>query len=159
MITQQEITDEYVEGFFNLLQWADGFLFIALLLIIADLFFGVKAAKKRGDDVRRSRALRRTIDKGCSYILWILIAYSLGEVFGKYIDAILGQSLGSISLPFFTVLIIYFIEIESVFKNYFEWRGVKAKINLLKFLTKKTDGIIEYKKEEDAKNKEDEKDK
>jgi len=146
-MVRQEITDEYVEGFFKFLQWADSFLFLALILIVADLFFGVKAALRRKEKVRRSRAIRRSIDKICAYVLWILVAYSVGEVFDISIE--------SLPFPIIAIGIIYFIEIESIYKNYFEWQGINIKINLLKFFTKKTGGIIEIKKEE---VKEDEKD-
>lgn len=133
------ITDDIILGFFNFMKWADELFILALILILGDLFFGVKAANKRGDKIRRSRAVKRTINKMCSYLLWILIAYSFGEAFGK--------PFGIDLLPTILILIIYVIEIESIYSNFFEWRGIKAKINLLRFFGKKMD-IIEIEKEE-----------
>lgn len=136
---ENETVDELVYGFFDFIHWADGLVLLAIILIIADLYFGVKAASIRHEAVRRSRAVKRTINKMCSYLLWILVAYSFGEVFGKPFDIDL--------LPTIIILVIYAIEIESVFSNYFEWKGIKAKVNIFKFFASKTD-IIELEKEE-----------
>lgn len=136
----EDFTDDYLVGFFEFIKWADGFLLLALCLIIADLYFGVRAAKVRGEKVRRSRAVKRSMNKICSYLLWVLVAYSFGEVFGI--------PFGIDVLPTAMLLIIYAIEAESVYSNYFEYRGIKAKVNLLKFFGKKTD-IIELEEKED----------
>lgn len=140
---KEDLIAEYSREFVVFLQWADGFLFFALILIIADLFFGVKAAEKRGEKVRKSRAIRRSVDKVCGYILWILIAFGLGEVFGDLF--------GVIPVPIIALGLIYFVEIESIIKNYAEWIGLRIKVNLLGFLSKKTANIIEI---EDKDNKE-----
>lgn len=143
MKTHQEVADEYIEGFFNFLHWADGFLLLALILIIADLYFGVKAAVTRGDEVRRSKAVRRSMDKICAYIVWLLVAYSFGLVFGELF--------GIVSLPTILIFVIYVIEAESIYKNYLEWRGIKAKINLLKFFSSKSN-IIEIEEKDNNKH-------
>lgn len=57
------------------------FLFVALILIIADLFFGIAAAHKRGEIVRLSRAIRRTVNKVVEYACWIVLAASLAVAF------------------------------------------------------------------------------
>lgn len=142
---KDDLIAEYSREFVMFLQWSDGFLFFALILIIADLFFGVKAAKKRGDKVRRSRAVRRSVDKICGYILWILIAFGLGEVFGDLF--------GVIPVPLIALGLIYFAEIESIIKNYAEWIGISVKVNLLSFLSKKTSDTItiEFENKEEKK--------
>jgi len=118
------------------------FLILAFLLILVDLRFGVKAAKIRGEKVKKSRAARRTINKIIDYICWIVIAFVIGEAFGKPFDIPL--------LPILVLLVIYGVEIESIFANYFEYKyeGKKIKVNLMKFFAKKTD-IIDI--EEDKK--------
>lgn len=143
-MSNKDLTDQYVEGFLNFIDWSDEMLLLAIILILADLFFGIKAARKRKEKVRKSGAWRRTINKACSYLLWILIAYSFGEVFGK--------PFGMVSLPTLMILVIYGIEVESIYSNYFEWKGIKAKINLLKFFSKKTD-ILEITEKEDKDGK------
>lgn len=135
--------DDLLQGFFQFIEWADELFVLALILIVADLFFGVKAAKVRGEKVRRSKAVKRTLNKICSYLLWIMVSFSFGEVFGVPFKIDL--------LPTIMILIIYAIEVESIYSNFFEWRGIKAKINLLKFFSKKTD-IIEIEKEEEQNN-------
>lgn len=142
MMENKDFTDQYIQGFFNFIDWSDEMLLLAIILILADLFFGIKAARKRKEKVRISGSWRRTINKTCSYLLWILIAYSFGEVFGK--------PFGIVSLPTIMIFVIYSIELESIYSNYFEWKGIKAKVNILKFFSKKTDIIeVEEKNEED----------
>lgn len=141
------MVDELVYGFFDFIHWADGMVILAVLLIIADLVFGVRSAKVRGEIVRKSRAIKRTMNKMCSYLLWILVSFSFGEVFGKPFAIDL--------LPTIIIFVIYAIELESVFTNYFEWRGIKAKVNIFKFFSKKTN-IIEIEKEDTNKSKNEE---
>ena len=40
------------------------YLIIAAVVILIDLVFGIRAAKRKGDRIRISRAIRRTIGKG-----------------------------------------------------------------------------------------------
>ena len=48
------------------------------------------------------------------------------------------------------MLVIYGIELNSVFQNYFDYRGIKAKVNVFNWFKKKVDIIeIEEKKKED----------
>ena len=53
-----------------------------LMLIILDLFFGIRAAKHRGEVVRASTAIRRSMTKTFSYICWIILATTLAISFG-----------------------------------------------------------------------------
>lgn len=139
---KQDLTDQYIIGFFDFIEWADGLFILAVILIIADLFFGVKASHARGENIRRSRAVKRTLNKICSYLLWLMIAFAFGEAFGTpfHIDL----------LPLIMLLIIYVIEVESVYSNYLESKGMKGKINLMKFFSKKTE-IIEIEEREEEK--------
>lgn len=139
----EDFTDELLIGFFDFIKWADALIVLASILVLADLFFGVKAAKVRGENIRKSRAIKRTLNKICSYLLWILVSFSFGEAFGI--------PFGIDLLPTILILVIYIIEIESIYSNFFEWRGIKAKINLLKFFGKKID-IIEIEKKEEKDN-------
>ena len=41
---------------------------VAAVVIVCDLFFGCEAARKRGERVRISRAVRRTVNKMCEYL-------------------------------------------------------------------------------------------
>lgn len=136
-------TDIFLLGLCDFFVWAKWLLMLSLVLSVADLVFGVKAAKRRKETIRKSRALKRTMNKICSYLLWIIVAYFFGKAFGL--------PFGIDLLPLTMLLIIYGIEIESIYSNYFEYKGIKAKINILKFFSKKT-SIIDIEKEEEIQN-------
>lgn len=58
------------------------YLCIAAAVIIIDLVFGIRAAKKKGDRIRISRAIRRTIGKAVEYFCWAVLASSLAVATG-----------------------------------------------------------------------------
>jgi hypothetical protein len=103
------------------------------------LRFGVARAKRAGETVRMSRAIRRTLNKLVDYICWVTLAGLFGSTFGE----IFGIPLLSAVL----LLIIYGIEMNSCYNNYFEARGIKKKFNIFKIFKKKID-IIEINEEE-----------
>lgn len=122
------------------------FLIVAAILIVVDLYFGIKAAKKRGDVVRASTALRKTIGKTFEYICWVTLAASIGVAFEfKALEwVILGLVLGN--------------EVLSIAGNYFYIHGYKLEgFDLLKFIGKKagvdTEGIKLEKIEENESNR------
>ena len=61
--------------------------------------------------------------------------------------ATFGVSFGITTLPALVMLVVYGIEINSCFANYFEAKGKKIKVNIFKFFAKKSD-IIEVEEEE-----------
>lgn len=134
-------TDLFLLGLKDFFIWAKWLLLLALILSIADLRFGVQAARHRGETIRRSRAVKRSINKVCSYCLWILVSYSFGQAFGT--------PFGIDLLPLLMLIVIYGVELESIYSNYFEAKGKRIKINILKFFGKKAD-LFELK--EDTKN-------
>ena len=69
----------WAADFFSPIRW---FLLAALALVLADLKFGIDAARYRGEVIRKSRAVRRSINKVIDYICWILVATSFGQAFG-----------------------------------------------------------------------------
>lgn len=118
------------------------FLLLAIILIIADTRFGVEASIKRGEQFRLSRCLRRAINKLVDYICWITLAGVFGGTFGTI--------LGIPVLSAFILLVIYGIELTSCFNNYFEFKGVKKKINIWRLFGKKSvEDIIEDKVNDD----------
>ena len=136
-------TDFFLLGLNEFFVWAKWLLLLAVVLTIADLVFGVRAARYRGEVIRRSRALKRTLNKITSYVIWLILAYTFGEAFGK--------PFGIDLLPLIMLLLIYGVEVESIFSNYFETKGMKVKINILKFFGKKAD-IIEIEERRDNEN-------
>lgn len=104
------------------------FIILAIILIIADTKFGTEAAQKRGEKVRVSRLWRRAINKLVDYICWITLAGMFGQTFGDF--------LGIPALSMIIILVIYAIELTSCFNNYFEFKGIKKKINLFNLFGK-----------------------
>jgi hypothetical protein len=100
----------------------------------------VERAKRAGETVRWSRAVRRTLNKLVDYICWVTLAGLLGNTFG----VVFGIPLLSAVL----LLVIYGVEVNSCYNNYFEARGIKKKINIFKFFKKKTD-IIDMEEDTD----------
>ena len=123
------------------------YLFIAVVLIIVDLYFGVKAAKKRGEVVRASRAFRRTMGKTMEYVCWVILASSLSVAFETVVIewVVLGIVMGN--------------ELLSVLTNYFELHGYKLKgLNIFKIVGDKagidTEGVTLEKIDEEEEKKE-----
>lgn len=140
------VFSSFVDGWENLVIW----LIVAFVLILADLKFGVQASIKRGEKVRGSRVVRRTVNKIVDYICWISIAWVLGNSFGKVFEIPL--------LVAIIMLIVCSIEISSIFDNYFEYKGLHKHFNVWKFFSKifKVSAIeesIEEKPKENEKNK------
>lgn len=106
------------------------FLLLAILLIAIDSRFGIKASRKRNETIRTSRAIRRAINKFVDYICWITLAGMLGQTFGVVFHIPL--------LSMIVLLIVYTIELSSIFNNYFFYKGLKFKFDGLKFISKMT---------------------
>lgn len=114
--------------------------FCGIILVLCDLRFGVMAAKVRGEKIRKSRAMRRTINKLVDYTCWILLSVGIEFAFGASLHIPL--------IPVFVMLVIYGIELNSVFQNYFDYRGINAKVNIFNWFKKKGADIIEVEEKE-----------
>ena len=142
--TTATILAPFVDGWESAFTW----LIVVIILIIGDARFGCMASKQRGESIRRSRLIRRSVNKLVDYICWISIAWALSHSFG----AIFG-------IPYVVAVImlgVCAIEMSSIIDNYFEYRGVKKKITLVKlfeilFKTRELEECIEDKKDEEHK--------
>ena len=90
------------------------FAIVALSLVVTDLFFGIGAAKMRNEDIRLSKALRRTLDKLLSYVCWIIVAASLSISFAYR------------PLNWIILGVVCAIELISIFSNYMACKGKKV---------------------------------
>lgn len=118
------VLSPFVEGWQQML-W---FLLLAIVLIIGDLRFGIAAAKKRGENIRPSRAVRRSLNKLVDYICWLSIATVVGINFGSVFG-----------LPLLSVIImavVCIIEMSSIIDNYLEYKGIKQKVNIIKLIAR-----------------------
>lgn len=104
------------------------FLLFAVILTFTDLRYGLLAAKKRGENIRKSRAVRRTLNKMVDFICWIAITWCLGHTFT--------DALGVPIVTIVVLAIIYLIELSSVVDNYFEYKGIDKKVSLSKLFKK-----------------------
>lgn len=125
----------FLSGFFEFLEPLKWLALCGIILIVADLRFGVMASKKRGETIRTSRAVRRSINKLIDYTCWVLLACALEHTFAEPFHIPL--------LPTIVMLVVYGVEINSIFANYFEYKGLNLKVDIFKFFKKKTNDIID----------------
>ena len=87
-----------------------------LFLVILDLAYGVKAAKIRGEQVRASTAIRRSLTKIFLYICWLILATTIAIAFDKT------------WLEWGTLALVYGNEGLSIVGNYLESKGLSFSI-------------------------------
>ena len=97
-----------LSGFYgHLAPW----LMLGLVLVMVDLRFGLLAAKARSEEIRPSRALRRTLNKMVDYLCWVTLAEVCSRTFG----ITLGNPVVSMAI---------------------EYKGIKKKWNFFKLVGK-----------------------
>lgn len=102
------------------------FLIVAIVVILVDLIFGIRAAQHRNEEVRWSRAFRRTMSKMFEYVCWVTLSSSLAVAF-KF-PALEWIILGAVILN----------EIVSIASNWCEVHGIRIKgLNLPKIIGEK----------------------
>lgn len=104
-------------------------LMFGAALVIVDLRFGIMAARRRGEEIRPSRAVRRTVNKAVDYLSWVTLAELASRTFGL----VLGMPIVSVG----TLLLIYGIEFNSCMNNYFEYKGIAGKFNIWRLINRK----------------------
>lgn len=85
----------------------------ALFLVVLDLLYGIRAAKHRGEKVRISTAVRRSVTKIFSYLCWLVLASTLALSFSH--DWLEWAVLG----------LVYANELASIIGNYLETKGIE----------------------------------
>ena len=133
----------FLSEFFAFLTPLKWLAFCGIILIIADLRFGIMASKKRGEKIRTSRAIRRSINKLIDYICWVLLACALEHTFAVPFHIPL--------MPTLVMLIVYGVEIDSIFSNYFEYRDINIKVSIVEFIKKKIGDLFEIKEAQNDK--------
>ena len=103
-------------------------LLLGMVLVLVDLRFGLLAAKARKEQIRPSRAWRRTLNKMVDYLCWVTLAEVCSRTFGVSI----GVPMVSMAMLF----IIYGIELNSCVNNYLEYKGIKKKWNFFRLVGK-----------------------
>lgn len=116
-------------------------LLACFVLTIADFKFGVERSLADKEKFRKSTAIRRTVNKLCDYVMWLLIAGILGHAIGE------PMGWNPLIIESFIMAVAIFCEIESCAQNYFEARGYEYKFSLKTFfvalLKKKNESLGE----------------
>lgn len=115
-------------------------LLLGAILVIVDLRFGIKASRARGEEIRPSRAWRRTINKAMDYLCWVTVAEMCSRTFAPAI----GVPVVSMGM----LIVIYGIELSSCINNYLEYKHVDRRISIFKLLRGTRWGAILDKAEE-----------
>lgn len=101
----------------------------AFALLLLDLIYGIKAAMYRGEKVRTSTAVRRTVTKFWSYVCWIILASTLAISF--HLQWLEWGVLG----------LVYANELASIAGNYLETKAIDFSfVAFLRLLFKKGAG-------------------
>lgn len=87
-----------------------------LFLLVLDLLYGIRAAQSRGEKVRMSTAIRRSMTKLFSYICWLILATTIAIAFDKT------------WLEWGTLALVYGNEGLSIIGNYLESKGISFSI-------------------------------
>ena len=88
----------------------------ALALVALDLLYGIRASRDRGEKVRFSTAIRRTVTKIFSYLCWLILASTLTLAFKvEWLEwGVLG--------------LVYANEFASIVGNYLETKGLEISL-------------------------------
>ncbi len=112
-------------------------LLLGMVLVFVDLRFGVLAARARKEEIRPSRAWRRTLNKMVDYLCWVTLAEVCTRTFGV--------SLGAPIVSMAMLFIIYGIELNSCANNYLEYKGIRKKWNFFRLVGR--EDMLEDKKD------------
>ena len=108
------------------LRWMVAFIFS---LVVADFWFGVKASLARKEKFRFSRAGRRTCNKFCDYIVYLIV----GALFGMAIFEPLGICSHTTAAAVCLGLGCLW-EIDSIMEHVCTLHGIKKKFSIKRLL-------------------------
>ncbi|WP_290083135.1 phage holin family protein [Paramuribaculum intestinale] len=112
-----------MSGFYGHLQpW----LVAAAVFVAVDLRFGILAARERGEEIRLSRAIRRTVNKALDYLCWVTVAEVLSRTFG----VTLGYPMVSVGV----LMMVYGIELNSLANNWLTYKRIKGRFDIWKLI-------------------------
>ena len=123
-VVQNSATAILTSIFYQALADSIIWLVVAAVVIVCDLFFGCEAARKRGERVRISRAVRRTVNKMCEYLCWVMLGITISIGFAAD------------WLKYLIFAIIYGNELSSCLSNYFAAKGKRITFNVFSLLGK-----------------------
>lgn len=101
-------------------------LILALVLIIADLWFGIRVAKQKGVEIRRSTAGRRTLNKFIDYVLYIVVGTSIGMAIGQ------PYGFNPMIVSCTLLALCYAFEVDSIYGHICQLHGFDKKFSIWK---------------------------
>lgn len=107
------------------LRW---FILTAFALIMADLWFGINVSRKRGIEIRRSSAGRRTLNKFIDYILYIVLGTTLSMAVAPAWD------LNPLHVASAILILCYAFEMDSIYSHICYLHGAKKKVSIFKII-------------------------
>jgi hypothetical protein len=107
------------------LRW---FILAAFALILADLWFGIQVSRKKGLEIRRSSAGRRTFNKFIDYILYIVLGTTLAMAIAQPWD------INPLYISSGILILCYTFEIDSIYSHICFLHGAKKEISIFKVL-------------------------
>ena len=113
------------QGLLHEMRWM---ITLAIILILTDLWFGIRAAKHRGEKVRRSRAGRRTFNKVVDYLCYIFIGVTIGKAIAE------PYGVDHFVTAITAMILCYGFEIDSIYGHILELHNIKIKYSIWKLL-------------------------
>lgn len=118
------ILTEVGEVIFNL-RW---FILAAFALIMADLWFGIQVSIKKGIEIRRSSAGRRTFNKFIDYILYVVLGTTLSMAIAPT------WNLNPLHIASVILILCYAFEMDSIYSHICYLHGAKKKVSIFKII-------------------------
>ena len=146
-IAQGGVASIFIAFFSKAIQIMVPYLVVIIFIVLLDCYYGIKASKKRGEQIRVARAIRRTVSKLFEYVCWIIVAVSLSIAANWN------------PLQYIIMGIPVLVEMSSITQNYLFLKGKMIKgLNIIKIVGDKTNtdlsGVEIVDIEEKPKNKE-----
>ena len=113
------------QGLLHEMRWM---ITLAIILILTDLWFGIRAAKHRGEKVRRSRAGRRTFNKVVDYLCYIFIGVTIGKAIAE------PYGVDHFVTAITAMILCYGFEIDSIYGHILELHNIKIKYSIWKLI-------------------------
>lgn len=103
-------------------------IFLAIVLIVADLWFGCRASKYRGEPVRKSKAGRRSLNKVVDYLCYLFIGITIGKAIAE------PYGVDPIITAITALILCYGFEIDSVYGHILELHNIKTKYSIWRLI-------------------------
>lgn len=118
----------FLSEWVNLMYSMRWMITLALVLIFADLWFGTSASKYRKEEVRFSRAGRRTFNKIVDYICYLFIGITLGKGIAE------PYGVDPIITAITAMFVCYGFEIDSIYGHILELHDIEKKYSLWRLI-------------------------